>query len=192
MKLILTSGDFGNARAAKAIRDNLGMPIEDCRVLYFPNEKATKERIESDLYYDRVEQFGFRRENIAVFNYYAPEPFFTRPYDAIYVSGGNTFGTIKRIRESGADRLITDLVGRGTVYIGGSAGAHIVTADLAHVAKYDTNTHGLTDFSGLGLHTGILLCHYSDARRPHLEELQATSPYPVTPLADDEWLIVEG
>ena len=191
MKLILTSGDFGNENSAKAIRDAMDLPIETCRVLFFPNEKATKDRIETGFYHRRLTNYGFLSVNIEVFNYYDPTPYFNRNYGAIYISGGNTFATIKRIRECGADQLIRDCVANGTLYIGGSAGAHIASADLTHVAKYDTNTHGVTDFSGLGLYDGILLCHYSEDRRAHLEELQRTSPYPVTPLTDDEWLLIE-
>ena len=191
MKLILTSGDFGNKKSAKAINDAMDLPIETCRVLFFPNEKATQERIETGFYHYRLEKYGFRVVNVDVFNYYNPAPFFHRSYGAIYISGGNTFATIKRIRECGADQLIRDRVEQGALYIGGSAGAHIATASIAHVAKYDTNTHGVTDFSGLGLYDGILLCHYTEDRRAHLEELQRTSPYPVTPLTDEEWLLIE-
>ncbi|MEA4831229.1 hypothetical protein SDC9_110165 [bioreactor metagenome] len=70
MKLILSSCDFGNAYSNQCIIDNLGMNIQNCRVLYFPNEKATREAIESEKYYLRLAEFGFTRENIYVFNYY--------------------------------------------------------------------------------------------------------------------------
>ena len=191
MKLILSSKDFHNENSAKAIYDGLGMPIEKCRVLYFPNEKATPEKIESTMYYDRLAAFGFARNNISVFNYFAPEAFFSKAYDAIYISGGNTFGTMKRIRECKADSLLQELVARGAVYIGGSAGAHIATADLSHVAMYDRDTCGLNDLSGLGLFDGILICHFTEERRAHLEELQVTSPYPVTALTDEEFIVVD-
>ena len=191
MKLILSSKDFHNANSAKAIYDGLGMPIDQCRVLYFPNEKATPEKIASDLYYDRLSAFGFTKENISVFNYYAPKAFFHTEYDAIYISGGNTFGTIKRIRECKADTLIRDLVAGGCVYIGGSAGAHIVTADLRHVAVYDRDTCGLDDLSGLGLYDGILICHFTEDRLAHYNELKVHSPYTVTALTDEDFLIVD-
>ena len=86
------------------------MPIEDCRVLFFPNEKVTQEWIEVGVYHDRITEFGFRRDNISIFNYYAPDIFFDKKYDVLYISGGNTFGTMKRIRETGADILIRERV----------------------------------------------------------------------------------
>ena len=191
MKLILSSSDFGNPISAQFIKDNLGKPIGDCKVLYFPNEKATEERIKSDMYYDRLNAFGFQKQNITVFNYYEPFGYDNLDIDAIYISGGNTFGTIKRIREANADKLIIDYVNKGAVYIGGSAGAHIASADISHVSRYDTNTHGVTDMSGLGLFKGILLCHYNDDRAEHFNELKANSSFEVVPLKDGENIVVK-
>lgn len=190
MKLILSSKDFHNEHSRRAIDEHLGMPIGQCRVLFFPNEKATRERIEGGVYHDRLAAFGFTKENISVFNYYAPAAFFHTEYDAIYISGGNTFGTLKRIRACKADALIRTLVARGCVYIGGSAGAHIPSADLRHVLRYDRDPCGLEDLSGLGLFEGILICHFTEERRAHVEELQATSPYPVTALTDEEFMVI--
>lgn len=50
MKLILSSCDFRNDSAKKIIIDNLSKPIEQCKVLFFPNEKATYEAIHSEKY----------------------------------------------------------------------------------------------------------------------------------------------
>lgn len=190
MKLILSSSDFGNPLSAQFIKDNLGKPIGDCKVLYFPNEKATEERIKSDMYYDRLNAFGFQKQNITVFNYYEPFGYDNLDIDAIYISGGNTFGTIKRIREANADKLIIDYVNKGAVYIGGSAGAHIASANLSHVKKYDTNTFDITDFSGIGLFNGILICHYNDDRKAHLDELIADGSFNVVALKDGESILV--
>ena len=190
MKLILSATDFGNPISAQFIKDNLDIPIEDCRVLYFPNEKATEERINSDMYYNRVSAFGFQKQNIYVFNYYDPSGFDNLDIDVIYISGGNTFGTIKRIREAHADSLIMNYVKNGVVYIGGSAGAHIASASITHVSKYDTNTHGVTDMSGLGLYNGILLCHYDDSRKEHFDELKANSQFNVIALKNGESILV--
>ena len=191
MKLILSSSDFGNPISAQFIKDNLDKPIGDCKVLYFPNEKATEERIKSDMYYNRVSAFGFQKQNITVFNYYEPFGYDNLDIDAIYISGGNTFGTIKRIREANADKLIIDYVNKGAVYIGGSAGAHIASADISHVSRYDTNTHGVTDMSGFGLFKGILICHYNDDRAKHFNELKANNSFEVVPLKDGENIVVK-
>ncbi|MBQ8404015.1 MAG: Type 1 glutamine amidotransferase-like domain-containing protein [Clostridia bacterium] len=191
MKLILSSSDFGNIESAKFIYEHLGMPIENARVLYFPNEKATEASIKSGMYEKRLCAFGFREENIFVFDYYEPTKFCGLDIDAVYISGGNTFGTLKRIRETGFDKAIFDYVKKGAVYIGGSAGAHIATADISHVEKYDKDTFGLEDFSGIGLFGGILVCHYSEERKADYESLKVAGKYSVTALANNESILIE-
>ena len=191
MKLILSSCDFGNPTSARFIIDNLCKPISDCKVLYFPNEKVTPEKIKSGKYEARVASFGFQKKNIYVANYFDPAPFLNLDIDVIYISGGNTFGTLKLIRDSEFDKAIVDYVHRGVIYIGGSAGAHIATADISHVANYDKDTFGLTDFSGLGLYNGILICHYKEERKADLDALNSSGKYCVIPLSDEQSILVK-
>lgn len=191
MKLILSSCDFGNPTSARFIIDHLCKPISECKVLYFPNEKVTTEKIKSGKYEARVAEFGFQKKNIHVANYFDPTPFLNLDIDVIYISGGNTFGTMKLIRDSGFDQAIMDYVHRGVIYIGGSAGAHIATADLSHVAKYDQETFGLTDFSGLGLYQGILVCHYTEDRKSDFDALSSLGKYHVIALSDEQSIVVK-
>lgn len=191
MKLILSSCDFGNPTSARFIIDHLCKPISECKVLYFPNEKVTTEKIKSGKYEARVAEFGFQKKNIHVANYFDPTPFLNLDIDVIYISGGNTFGTMKLIRDSGFDQAIMDYVHRGVLYIGGSAGAHIATADLSHVAKYDKDTFGLTDFSGLGLYQGILVCHYTEDRKSDFDALSSLGKYHVITLSDEQSIVVK-
>ena len=191
MKLILSSCDFGNPKSAKFINDNLGMPIETCKVLYFPNEKATEDKIKSGKYEKRLLKYGFLPKNIYVFDYWDSYRFFDIKVDAVYISGGNTFGTLKRIRETGADKLLINLVKSGAIYIGGSAGAHIASTNIEHVAKYDEDTFGFSDFSGLCLYGGIFICHYDEKRREDYEHLKGDGKYHIIHLRDDESILVE-
>ena len=66
MKLILSSCDFRNEKSQKVIMGNLPYPINKCRLLFIPNEKATKGAISGDVYYDRMQEFGFAKENVYV------------------------------------------------------------------------------------------------------------------------------
>ena len=191
MKLILSSCDFGNPTSARFIIDYLCKPISESKVLYFPNEKVTTEKIKSGKYEARVAEFGFQKKNIHVANYFDPTPFLNLDIDVIYISGGNTFGTMKLIRDSGFDQAIMDYVHRGVIYIGGSAGAHIATADLSHVVKYDKDTFGLTDFSGLGLYQGILVCHYTEDRKSDFDALSSLGKYHVITLSDEQSIVVK-
>ncbi len=190
MKLILSSRDFGNAESAKFISDNLPKPLSECKILFFPNENATRSRIKSGRYENRLIKYGFSEGNVFVADYFNPEPFFSLEVDIVYVGGGNTFGILKRIREAKFDGLIRKLVGNGAVYVGGSAGAHIACMDVSHVAQFDKVPNGFTDFHGLGFYNGIFVCHYSEERRAALENLRAEGKN-VTPLGDDDSLLVE-
>lgn len=191
-KIILSSCDFRNEQSAKAIYDNLPYPIDKCRVLYFPNEKATEEAIKSEKFYNRLSCFGFVRKNIYVFNYFAPVEFDENiEIDVIYISGGNTFGTMRRIRDAGADEIILKYISKGTAYIGGSAGAHIASRSIAHVEKYDIDTFGLPDFSGLNFFDGLLICHYTQEREGDYVSLTNQGEKNVVRLRDEDYIIVE-
>ncbi|MEA5039031.1 MAG: Type 1 glutamine amidotransferase-like domain-containing protein [Clostridiaceae bacterium] len=190
MKLILSSCDFRNKNSYKCITDNLGMPIQQCRVLYFPNEKATKEDLESEKFYNRLAEFGFARKNIYVFNYYSPGSFYDLDIDALYISGGNTFATLDRIRKAGFCDIIFQYVKNGAVYIGGSAGAHIACTNIKHILKYDSNPPNMSDFNGLKLFEGVLICHYIDEKKKDLLKIQRDGKYKVYSLTDDESLLI--
>ena len=45
--------------------------------------------------------------------------------DVVFVSGGNTFYLLEKVRESGFDEVIKKLIDKGVVYIGSSAGSAI-------------------------------------------------------------------
>lgn len=190
IKLILSSCDFGHPESAKFIYNHLPKSAENCRILFFPNEKATESTIKSGKYETRLSILGFQKKNIYVADYFNPAPYCDLDIDAIYISGGNPFGTMKRIRESGLDKAIINYVQNGVLYIGGSAGAHIASANLSHVAKYDTDTFGLIDFSGLALFRGILICHYTEERKEDRLSLIADGKYTVKALKDGESILI--
>ena len=190
MKLILSSCDFRNDNAKKTIIDNLSKPIEQCKLLFIPNEKATYEAIHSEKYYLRMQEFGFARDNIKIFDYYNAQQFINLDLDVIYISGGNTFATLKRIKDCDFDKQIIRYLKSGVLYIGGSAGAHIITQNIEHIAAFDSIPDGMNDFNGLGLFDGIFICHYTEERKALYDKLKAESKYKVYALKDDESLVV--
>lgn len=191
MKLILSSCDFRNEKSQKVIMDNLPYPINKCRLLFIPNEKATEEAISSDLYYDRMKEFGFVKENVYVFDHNNPDKFRNLDIDVLYISGGNTFGTLDKIRKCNFDNDIIRYVKSGVIYIGGSAGAHIVSKNIKHVENYDENTVGLTDYSGLDLFDEVLICHYTKSRKYDFEQLTRHSKFKAYALTDEDSIVYE-
>ncbi len=172
MKLILSSCDFVNEYSRKVILDNLDKDLLDCKVLFIPNEKATKENIRTDKYYDRLFVDGFsNRKNIYIFDESEVDKFRNLDIDIIYISGGNTFATLDKIRKCSFDKDIINYIKKGVIYIGGSAGAHIVTKNIEHLIKLDDNYLNINDFNALGLFDGIIVLHCeAEVFNPKLRE----------------------
>ena len=136
----------------------------------------------------KLTKYGFDPTLVTVFDEASDVDCASLPLDLIYISGGNTFATLDKLRKTGLGRVIENYVRRGVIYIGGSAGAHIASMDVSHVLEVDENAVGLSNFRALGLLNGVLICHYTEARRPLLEHARSGA-YPVYALADDDTLI---
>lgn len=160
MKLILSSCDFINDNSRKVINDNVD--VANSKVLFIPNEKATKELINSDKYYKRLYKDGFTENNIYIFDEENVNQFINLDIDVIYVGGGNTFATLKKIKDCGFDKYIINYINNGVIYIGGSCGAHIVTKNIEHLLDLDNNYCNLDDYNGLGLLDGIIIPHFNE------------------------------
>ncbi len=192
MKLILTSRDFQNENSKKVIVENISKPIEDAKILFVPNEKASKRTLASDLFYQRLMRYGFKRENIRVFDYYNTEEYFgLTDLDILYIGGGNTFEMLKRIKSRGFDKEIIRLIESGVVYVGGSAGVHIVSQNIEHVAAFDELPKIMPDFEGLKLFDGIAICHYDETRKDVYEKLKAENRYKIYALTNDDAVVFE-
>ena len=197
MKLILSSLDFYNEKSKQAIIDNIDKPLEDCRLLFIPNEKADDQRIYSNKYYNRLKKLGFSKENIYVFDDKKASNFVNLDIDLIYVGGGNTFATIKKLRDCGFDKELIRYMKSGVTYVGGSCGAHIVGQSIEHLTPFDENYVNLTDFRGLGLVDGIFIVHYDaeeygpELRREVYQRLVNENKYKVYKLTNEDTLVVE-
>ncbi|MBE6585829.1 MAG: hypothetical protein E7645_04790 [Ruminococcaceae bacterium] len=189
MKLILSSCDFRNEHSRQVILENLPKPLSECHLLFIPNEKATSDKVTGGKYHARMAELGFDPALVRVLDYADPAPSVGLDIDVLYISGGNTFATLDRIRRCGFDREIIRYIRSGVTYIGGSAGAHIVCGDISHVAKYDTPPMGMTELCGLGLTDLTLLCHFTPARGGHFDELTAAGRHAVA-LTDEQSILI--
>ena len=196
MKLILSSCDFINDNSRKVINDNVD--VANSKVLFIPNEKATKELINSDKYYKRLYKDGFTENNIYIFDEENANQFINIDIDVIYVGGGNTFATLKKIKDCGFDKYIINYINNGVIYIGGSCGAHIVTKNIEHLLDLDNNYCNLDDYNGLGLLDGIIIPHFNEVdyepeKRTELyNKLITENKYKVYTLTNSESIIVNN
>ena len=196
MKLILSSCDFINDNSRKVINDNVD--VANSKVLFIPNEKATKELINSDKYYKRLYKDGFTENNIYIFDEENVNQFINLDIDVIYVGGGNTFATLKKIKDCGFDKYIINYINNGVIYIGGSCGAHIVTKNIEHLLDLDNNYCNLDDYKGLGLLDGIIIPHFNEVdyepekRMELYNKLITENKYKVYTLTNSESIIINN
>lgn len=196
MKLILSSCDFINDNSRKVINDNVD--VANSKVLFIPNEKVTKELINSDKYYKRLYKDGFTENNIYIFDEENANQFINLDIDVIYVGGGNTFAILKKIKDCGFDKYIINYINNGVIYIGGSCGAHIVTKNIEHLLDLDNNYCNLDDYNGLGLLDGIIIPHFNEVdyeqeKRTELyNKLITENKYKIYTLTNSESIIVNN
>ena len=190
MKLILTSRVFGDLFATIKTLNELDMDITEAKVLLIATPLLPYEGPNNVI--ESLTYCGFNRKNIIVFNHKKPEKYSNLDIDIIYVTGGNTFTGLKLLKDSGFDKEIINYVNNGVTYIGKSAGAHIATKNIEHVLEFDPNEIGLTDFEGLGLYDGVLVCHYSEYRKDCYSRLLKEGKYNVCTLTDQDILCVEN
>lgn len=115
--------------------------------------------------------------------------------DIIYVMGGNTFTLLKKIRESGADEILSERLS-GTsnlIYIGVSAGSILLTPTvrLANEVEPDPNDEGVDDFSGLSFFPDEIYPHYAEDVESKIRGYEIHHSVSVRRLTNDEAILVK-
>ena len=189
MKLFLTSKAFEDENVNKKIRLNIGIDINKAKVMFIPT--ALSGVYNFDKYLPDLIRFGFKEENIIIFDEKHADDFKNLNIDVIYVCGGNTFTLLKLIKECKFDKALINYVNKGVIYIGRSAGTHLLTKNIEHVLNFDENTVGFKDFNALGIFNGIIFCHYSKQReKQYLKEVEKNT-YNIYKITDEDVIIVE-
>lgn len=84
--------------------------------------------------------------------------------DYIYVTGGNTFFLLQEFKKTGTDKLITEQINLGKLYIGESAGSMILSPNIEYVKAMDNHEEApeLTDFDALNIVDFYPLPHHTN------------------------------
>ena len=189
MRIILTSKAFGDNEATQSIFCQIDKDVSLLKVLLVATPCLP---YGPEKYLNELIACGFNSENIIVFNYEAANDYCNLDIDVIYVTGGNTFTGLKLIKDCGFDKEIIKYVNKGVIYIGRSAGSHIASKNIEHVLEFDSNDIGTSDFDGLELIDGILVCHYDDSRKETYDRLIREKKYNVYSLTNQEILVYDG
>lgn len=114
----------------------------------------------------------------------------------IWAVGGNTFCLRWRMRQSGFETMLPELLAGGTLYGGESAGAICAGPSLAPIVALDEpDKAGELILEGLGLYDFFLLPHWQApgfARAPKAKAAAKRQGFEVVTLRDGEALVLEG
>ena len=118
-------------------------------------------------------------------------------YDAIWVGGGNTFYLRWLMAKTHAETVIANLVERGKIYAGGSAGAIVAGPTLKFFdAADDPAAAPEIIWDGLGLIDTVVIPHidnekFAPATSSINNQLKAAG-FTTTPLNDNQVLVING
>lgn len=86
--------------------------------------------------------------------------------DYIYITGGNTFFLLQELKRKDVDKIISEQVKSGKLYIGESAGAIIASPDTEYMKNVNFDpiekAPELEDYSSLGLVDFYTIPHYGN------------------------------
>jgi dipeptidase E len=119
--------------------------------------------------------------------------------DVIYVSGGNSFYLLEKAKESGFENVVKNLLLRGKIYIGTSAGSIIAGPDIYPTYYLDAadEAKNLKDYKGISLVDFTVLPHwgsehfkerYLNQRLEHAYKIG----YKLILLNDNQYVAVDG
>ena len=112
-------------------------------------------------------------------------------YDIVMVEGGNTFYLLKAVRESGFIDIIKDLLARGVVYIGSSAGSYIACPSIVLATwSDDFDNCGITDYTAMNLVPFFIKAHYTPDEQATMQKKTKDLPYPTRVLNDDQAIFI--
>ena len=116
-------------------------------------------------------------------------------FEIVFVEGGNSFYLLKSIRESGFDIVIRELLQKGLIYMGASAGSYVACPSIEmaiwkHQDKY--KHYEVTDFSAMNLVPFLMTVHYKPEYDDILKEKIAGARLPVKILTDQQALLIKN
>ena len=118
---------------------------------------------------------------------------FFKDKNIIHIDGGNTFYLLKKIKETGFDSILKELLKQGLVYIGTSAGAYVMCPTIEVSAwNPDNKKFGLDDFTALNYVPFVLRVHYKEKYEELVKEKIKTLKYPLHILRDGQGMFCEN
>ncbi len=173
---------------AKAIPGGEELKGRTCVVIPFAGYDA---RGTFDAERDGLAEFGFDPNRVLDVDQVGGNPAFTP--DHIYVPGGDPFKLLFQIRSRKLAPVIRKWVlGRGSVYIGVSAGAYVAARSIEYVKQLEDDNVCRDSYGALDLIPEIIVCHSEHYSRSQIKECEAVSGMPAVTIGDGQAVTFEG
>lgn len=194
MTLILTSDALTSEKLKKEFR-KIAKSMKSKKVLIVHTNRNPEDWVYTNNAIAELESCGISKEDIYLINIALGECLEgIMSFGLVYVSGGNTFFILDKMRDTWLGKEIKKFVKSGGIYLGVSAGS-IIAGKSIEVAGWgsegDPNEIGLKDLKGLGLTDICIFPHYKDSQKEEVEEFRKKVGYPVEALKDGEAIIIE-
>jgi len=192
MKLLLTSTGLANQKIRNFFVSQIGS-LDDKNVCLIYTIRQERDWQWVEYYHKELEEIGLRYDDV---NISEEKDFSDLPaYDIYYVCGGNTFYILDRLRKTNLDKVISEAIKSGKLYIGVSAGSIIMGPDIEIAGlgeDGDLNDMNLEDLSGFGLVPYIISPHYTEKEKSSIKAFkEKRKGEPVVELTDDQAIFVE-
>ena len=191
-KLLLTSTGLANQNIKNQFLQIIDKPVSQIKIIFVPTAARSKEELK---YVDESKKelldLGILENNIKTLNLDKSVSFQdVEDFDVIYVCGGNTFYLLKKVRETGFDKVIIDFAKTDKLYLGVSAGSILVCPNIDIASSFDENNVNLADLTGLNLTDVIVSPHFCEEEKPIIDKFKKKSQYKVISLTDNQALLV--
>ncbi len=195
VRLLLTSAGLVNAKLVQEFLDLLEKPVSGVKVVLVPTASRSKEELEYvEESKEELKSLGVKEvKTLNLDKKISYEEL--KGYDCVYVCGGNTFYLLKKVRESGFDKVLERFLKENKLYVGVSAGS-ILAGPSIEIAGWgsegDQNDVHLKELAGLNFTKIAVYPHFKEKLKGEVEEFKKKVKYKVISLTDEQALLVKA
>lgn len=191
-KLLLTSTGLSSENIIQQFKSMIAKPESQVVVIVTTAAEGKENNKYSRLAKKQFNDLGFIRVDFVDLETEPTKDLSS--YSIIYVCGGNTFKLLKYAREANFKVSIKNLLKRGGIYIGVSAGSIIVgpSIKIAGEVVADENEVGLKDLTGLGITDLIIFPHYSPELEKDIRAFEAKQDVAIERISDSQAVLVQN
>lgn len=190
--IFLTSTGLSNEKVRKVFVEEIGKAGRDKSVVIITTDSEEKENNKyCQLAFRQLREIGFEKIDFVDLEAEPNKDF--SEYDVIYVSGGNTFRLLKFCREANFKKSIDDLLARGGIYIGVSAGSCLMcsTIEMGLWKEKNRDQFGLSDLTAFNFVPFLLFVHYESSHFEVIKDASLDCQYPIRILTDQQAFLVK-